>query len=201
MCVLGKTGVWREPGFWNYSSLCSHLNCLLWSSHSLCLQLSFLNYKMKLNSVVLRSFLVLHSLWTPWLTFRTPWLWLCLETWLCLPEGWPAAGGLMASRTSLEISTRKSTVNSLHFSVNFICSFFLFPTLLLSLLFFSLPPCLLPLSSTSSSPFLLPPTPFSSLLKNLSCPTSLLFFFFYSHPSPSSPLSLFCAPPFFLFFL
>ena len=104
----------------------------------------------------------------------------------------------MASRASLEISTRKSSVNSLHFSVNFICSFFLFPTLLLSLLFFPFLSSFLPASFLFLLLPLLPsfsPFPFPSLLKKILSPTSLLFFFFSPHLSPFSLyLSLLCSP-------
>ena len=89
------------------------LTVFYWASHSSYLRPSFLNYK---HEVKLSCFKALFSL--IFFNMRTPWLWLCVETWLCLSERWPAnTGGPMASTASPEISTRKSNFDSLHFSV------------------------------------------------------------------------------------
>lgn len=92
----------------------------------------------------------------------------------------------MASRASPEFSTRKSNVNSLHFSVVSYILSSCFPLSFHPCFFLSiLPPSLLSFSIfclSFHSPLL-----FSPLLKNLLCSTSLFFFFF----SPTLLLCLF----------
>ena len=182
-CVLETLQCDKNLGFEIIVACVCILTVFYWASRSSCLWPSFLEYE---HEVEFSCFKVLFSLIS--FNIRTPWLWLCLETWLCFPERWPAnTRGPMASTASPEISTRKSNVNSLPFSV---ASYVLSSCFPLSFhLFFpfyssSLPPFFLflpPLISFS-------PSLFSSLLKSLLCSTSL--FFFFSLPY-SSTLSLY----------
>lgn len=181
-CVLETLLCDKNLGFEIIVACVCILTVFYWGCHSSCFWPSFLNYK---HEVKFSCFKVLFSL--IFFNIRTPWLWLCLETWLCLPERWPAyTGGPMASRASPEFSTRKSNVNSLHFSVVSYILSSCFPLSFHPCFFLSiLPPSLLSFSIfclSFHSPLL-----FSPLLKNLLCSTSLFFFFF----SPTLLLCLF----------
>lgn len=181
-CVLETLQCDKNLGFEIFVACVCILTVFYWASRSSCLGPSFLKYE---HEVEFSCFKVIFSLIS--FNIRTPWLWLCLETWLRLPERWPAnTGGPMASTASPEISTRKSNANSLPFSV---ASYVLSSCFPLSFhLFFpfyssSLPPFFLFLPPLISFSLYL----FSSLLKSLLCSTSLFFFF----PLPTLLLCLF----------
>lgn len=171
-CVLETLQCDKNLGFEIIVACVCILTVFYWASRSSCLWPSFLEYE---HEVEFSCFKVLFSLIS--FNIRTPWLWLCLETWLCFPERWPAnTRGPMASTASPEISTRKSNVNSLPFSV---ASYVLSSCFPLSFhLFFpfyssSLPPFFL----SSSSHFILPFSFFLSFKKSFMLYFPFLLFF------------------------